>query len=128
VPTQTQQNQYRRNEAVPPDSRFADMERNPMLRKRMQEQVFDVTEGLQPLLEAKGCSMSQLALAWCVHQPGITSPIIGPRTMEQFEDNLAALTVTLTESDYTTIGALIPPGRMVSPFYEAEFGPHRYRW
>ena len=119
---------YRRNEAVPPDSRFADMDSNPMLQKRMQEQIFDVTEGLQPLIEAKGCSLSQLALAWCVYQPGITSPIIGPRTMEQLEDNLAAGDVTLTEEDTATIDALIPPGRMVSPFYEAEFGPHRYRW
>ncbi|HEV2123756.1 MAG TPA: aldo/keto reductase [Chloroflexota bacterium] len=119
---------YRRNEAVPPDSRFADMDSNPMLQKRMQEQIFDVTEGLQPLIEAKGCSLSQLALAWCVHQPGITSPIIGPRTMEQLEDNLAAGDVTLTEEDNATIDALIPPGRMVSPFYEAEFGPHQYRW
>ncbi len=119
---------YRRNEAVPPDSRFADMESNPMLRKRMQEQVFDVTEGLQPLIESKGCSMSQLALAWCVQQPGVTSPIIGPRTMDQLEDNLQALEVTLSEGDRATIDTLVPPGRMVSPFYEAEFGPHLHRW
>jgi len=119
---------YRRNEAVPPDSRFADMESNPMLRKRMQEQVFDVTEGLQSLVEAKACTMSQLALAWCVQQPGVTSPIIGPRTMDQLEDNLEALNVTLTEQDYAAIDALVPPGRMVSPFYEAEFGPHLFRW
>ena len=119
---------YRRNEAVPPDSRFADMESNPMLRKRMQEQVFDVTEGLQELIEAKGCTMSQLSLAWCVQQPGVTSPIIGPRTIEQLEDNLQALDVTLTEQDHATIDELVPPGRMVSPFYEAEFGPHLHRW
>jgi aryl-alcohol dehydrogenase-like predicted oxidoreductase len=119
---------YRRNETVPPDSRFADMESNPMLQKRMQEQVFDVTEGLQSLVEAKGCTMSQLALAWCAQRPGVTSPIIGPRTMEQLEDNLEALNVTLTDDDYVTIDTLVPPGRMVSPFYEAEFGPHLYRW
>jgi aryl-alcohol dehydrogenase-like predicted oxidoreductase len=119
---------YRRNEAVPPDSRFADMESNPMLRKRMQEQVFDVTEGLQALIESKGCTMSQLALAWCVQQPGVTSPIIGPRTMEQLEDNLQALDVTLAEQDHAAIDTLVPPGRMVSPFYEAEFGPHLHRW
>ncbi len=99
----------------------------PHLQRRWQERVFDVTEGLAPLAEAKGRSMSQLALAWCVQQPGVTSPIIGPRTMEQLEDNLGALDVALDDDDRAQIDQLIPPGRMVSPFYEADFGPHPHR-
>jgi aryl-alcohol dehydrogenase-like predicted oxidoreductase len=71
--------------------------------------------------------MSQFALAWCVQQPGVTSPIIGPRTMEQLEDNLAALEVGISDKDRAEVDALIPPGRMASPFYEANFGPHPYR-
>jgi aryl-alcohol dehydrogenase-like predicted oxidoreductase len=80
------------------------------------------------LAAAKSCTLSQLALAWCIQQPGVTSPIIGPRTMEQLEDNLGALAITLTTEDRTTIDGLVPPGRMASPFYEADFGPHQYRW
>ena len=72
--------------------------------------------------------MSQLALAWCLHQPGVTSPIIGPRTMAQLEDNLGALDVTITDADRARIDEVIPPGRMVAPFYEANFGPQMYRW
>ena len=72
--------------------------------------------------------MAQLALAWVVQQPGVTSPIIGPRTMEQLEDNLGALEVSLTDEDLETIDELVPPGRGVSAFYEADFGPHLYRW
>src|SRR3712207_7050478 len=53
----------------------------------------------------KGCTLSQLALAWCVQQPGVTSPIIGPRTMEQLEDNLAALTVTITDRKSTRLNS-----------------------
>ena len=60
-------------------------------------------------------------------QPGVTSPIIGPRTMEQLEDNIAAADVELTQEDYTAIDQIIPPGQMVSPFYEADFGPHQFR-
>lgn len=71
--------------------------------------------------------MSQLALAWCMQQPGVTSPIIGPRTMDQLADNLGALAVTIDDNDRTTIDALVPPGTMVSPFYEADFGPHTHR-
>ena len=56
-------------------------------------------------------------------QPGVTSPIIGPRTMAQLEDNLPAADIELTEEDARAIDALIPPGRMAAPFYEADFGP-----
>jgi aryl-alcohol dehydrogenase-like predicted oxidoreductase len=86
-----------------------------------------VIEGLQPLVAAKGCTMSQFALAWCVQQPGVTSPIIGPRTMEQLEDNLGALEVAIGDEDRGKIDELIPPGGMASAFYEANFGPHPYR-
>ncbi|CAN5637223.1 aldo/keto reductase [soil metagenome] len=119
---------YTRNTPPPSDSRFADVENNPRLKARMVADVFDVIEGLQPLADAKNCTLSQLALAWCVQQAGITSPIIGPRTMEQLEDNLAALPVVITDADRAAIDQLVPPGRMVSPFYEADFGPHQYRW
>lgn len=71
--------------------------------------------------------MSQLALAWCVQQPGVTSPSIGPRTMAQLEENLGTTDVSLDDADHARIDELIPPGGMVSPFYEAEFGPHPHR-
>ena len=71
--------------------------------------------------------MSQFALAWCVQQSGVTSPIIGPRTIEQLEDNLKALEVSVTDEDRAKVDELIAPGQMVSPFYEAAFGPHPYR-
>ena len=118
---------YRRGEAAPEDSRYADAENNPVQRRRKTEEAFDVIEGLQSIVDAKGCSMSQFALAWCVQQPGVTSPIIGPRTMDQLEDNLAALEVCITDEDREQVDALLPPGRMVSAFYEARFGPHTYR-
>jgi aryl-alcohol dehydrogenase-like predicted oxidoreductase len=119
---------YRRNTPPPPDSRFANIADSAHLQARMNENIFNVIEGLQPVADEKGCTLSQLALAWCMQQPGVTSPIIGPRTMEQLKDNLAALDVVITNDDKARIDALVPSGRMVSPFYEAEFGPHQYRW
>jgi aryl-alcohol dehydrogenase-like predicted oxidoreductase len=118
---------YSRNEPPPEDSRFANYQANPMQRRRMTEGIFDVVEGLQPIAAEKGVTLSQLALAWCMQQPGVTSPIIGPRTMEQFEDNLGAAEIMLTDEDRKRIDGIIAPGRMVSPFYEADFGPHPYR-
>ena len=118
---------YTRDTPPPADSRFGDLANSPHLQRRWQERLFDVTEGLAPLAQAKGCTLSQLALAWTMHQPGVTSPIIGPRTMEQLEDNLKALDLQITDEDRKTSDELVPPGTMISPFYEADVGPHPFR-
>ena len=118
---------YQRGAAPPSDSRFFEHAKTPWLHERWTDGVFDVVDGLRPLAEAKGCTPAQFALAWCIHQPGVTSPIIGPRTMEQLEDNLGALAVTVTEADRKAVDGLVGPGAVASPFFEADFGPHRYR-
>ncbi len=91
------------------------------------EKAFDVVDQLQEIADAKGCTLSQLALAWVRDQPGITSPIIGPRTMEQLEDNLGAMQVTLDEADREKIDSICPPGEHVVDFYKASWGPHPHR-
>ncbi len=118
---------YQRGEEPPPGSRFEDYENNPLLRRRMSERIYDVVEGLQPLAEERGVALSQFALAWCMQRPGVTSPIIGPRTLEQLEDNLGALEVTFTEEELKRIDRIARRGDAVAPFYEADFGPHPYR-
>jgi len=87
-----------------------------------------VVDTVRELAIEKGCTASQLALAWCAGQPGITSPIIGPRTMEQLEDNLAAVDIELTEQDRQELDAAAPPGRAIVPSYQADFGPHEHSW
>ena len=77
--------------------------------------------------EGRGVSPAHFALAWCRAQGGVTSPIIGPRTMEQLEDYLASETVTVTDDDRAAIDAIFPPGTHVSEYYRAEFGPNA-RW
>ena len=89
----------------------------------LTEAFFDRIGPFCDLAKGKGCTPSQLALAWCLHQPGVTSPIIGPRTMEHLEDQLAALSIQLTAEDHQAIDRLFPPGGMTSPFYEGDFGP-----
>jgi len=118
---------YRRDEPPPEDSRWATYNSNPMQRRRWNERIFDALEALEPLAQARGVTMSQLALAWVMQQPGITSPIIGPRTMDQLEDNLKAFDVTISDEDREVIDGVVPPGTHVSPYYEADFGPHPYR-
>ena len=122
---------YRREAPPPSDSRLTRLADGGDLtwqEFRYPESAFDVVEGLQARVEKKGCTMSQFALAWCMHQPGITSPIIGPRTMTQLEDNLGAIEVIITDEDRALVDELVPPGLMVASFYWADFGPHPYRW
>jgi aryl-alcohol dehydrogenase-like predicted oxidoreductase len=117
---------YRRGEGRTPGSRFANP--SPQQAPRYTENLFDVVEGLEPIAAEKGCTLSQLALAWVLQQPGVTSPIIGPRTMEQFDDNTGALDVQLTAADLKAIDAVAPPGKHVAPYYEGyDWGPEPYR-
>ena len=116
---------YRRDESVDPDSRYA---RHPAANSRMVGDVYRVTESLEAHVQQKGCTMAQFALAWVMHQPGITSAIIGPRTHEQLEDNLGAVDVDITAEDRQLVDEMVPPGTMVSPFYQANFGPGKFRW
>ena len=117
---------YRRGQAPPAGSRYADQSGRHD-ENRLVEGVYDVVERLDGLAQSKDCTMVQLALAWVLHQPAITSPIVGPRTLEQMDEYLGAPSVTLTDEDRRQIDELVPPGGMISPFYEADFGPHRHR-
>jgi aryl-alcohol dehydrogenase-like predicted oxidoreductase len=60
------------------------------------QRKLDVVEDLALLAEQAGMTMIELALAWAINQPGVTSAIIGPRTMEQLESQLPSTQVTLT--------------------------------
>lgn len=119
---------YTRENPSPAGARYADIANNARMAARKTDEIYDVVDELAPLAKEKGVTLAQFSLAWVVQQPGVTSPIIGPRTMEQLEDNLGALDVEITADDRAKVDSLVPPGRMVSPFYEADFGPHQYRW
>lgn len=119
---------YRRDR-MPDEGRYTDVKKLPIVHsRRLSPDVFDVIDKLDPIAKEKNCTMSQLALAWVLGRPGVTSPIVGPRTLAQLEDNLGALEVVLTDSDLAQIDEIVPPKSMITPFYEADFGPHRFKW
>ena len=64
-----------------------------------QESDFTVVEKVIELAKQKGVSPSQIALAWLLHQPGVTSPIIGASQMSHLEENVAALDIELSPED-----------------------------
>jgi aryl-alcohol dehydrogenase-like predicted oxidoreductase len=100
--------------------------------RRVTPAAFDVIEGVAALAEEKGCSPSQLALAWLAAQPGVTAPIIGPRTLDQALDNFGAAGVTITDDDRARIDAFAPPLAATLRYYDAamatDFKPNFGRW
>ena len=118
-----------RKDKMPTHGRYNDMTGKPWLESTFTKEALDAVEQLIPMAEAKSCTLSQFALAWLMNRPAVTSPIIGPRTMEQLDDNIRALDITFVQDELDEIDAVIPPGRMISPFYRDEgFGSHIYRW
>lgn len=69
-------------------------------------------EGVDRLADRIGITSSQLAIAWALQVPGVTCSIIGPRTLDQLNDNLAAENVTLSPETLKSIDALNPPGEL----------------
>ena len=65
------------------------------------------------LAQQKGVPLSQLAVAWVLANPVVTSAIIGPRTMEQYEDYLKALECKITPDDEAFVDRLVPPGEHI---------------
>ena len=60
-----------------------------------------------------GVTLLQLALAWLMAQPEITSPIVGPRDREQLAANLSALDIELDADTMAAIDTVVPPGGAV---------------
>ena len=69
---------------------------------------FAALNELKTVAAAVDASPAQTALAWLIHREGITSPIVGARTVEQLEENLAAASITLNESQVEQLTASIP--------------------
>ena len=64
---------------------------------------FDVVEAVVAIAEEKGCSPAQIALAWLLHKPGVTAPIIGATKMHHLEQAAEAVDITLSEAEIARI-------------------------
>jgi aryl-alcohol dehydrogenase-like predicted oxidoreductase len=117
---------YRRGETAPPGSRLG--QNHEGADPHFTDATFQVLDVVTALAHEQGATPSQVALAWVAQQPGVTSAIIGPRTRAHLEDCLGAMHVRLTAEDRARLDAVTPPGRAIVPYYEADFGPHRFRW
>ena len=81
---------YRPGDAPEEGTRAADPESSRFMQSLMTEEVLSAVDKIRPIAEEAGLTMPQLALAWVLRQPNVSSAIIGASRPEQVEDNAAA--------------------------------------
>jgi aryl-alcohol dehydrogenase-like predicted oxidoreductase len=94
---------YQRGHSEPESARI-----NGIRRRYFNDRGWAIHEAVEKMAAQKGKSISQVALAWLLSDPLVTSPIIGPRTLEQLQDNLGSIDFRLTpeeKSDLDRISA-----------------------
>ena len=102
-----------------PDGSRAQLWDNNMVKVRVTQRGIDVGKEVAKMAQEHGMTASQLGLLWAKDQPGITAPIVGPRTLGHIEDALAILDKKLDDADRPLFDALVHPGTAVSDFHNS---------
>jgi aryl-alcohol dehydrogenase-like predicted oxidoreductase len=93
---------FTRGAAGPNDARRVAFDFPPVNRER----AYDVIDAMALIANAHGVSVARVALAWLLQRPGVMSVIIGAKSVEQLDDNLAAVKLTLTPEQVATLDAV----------------------
>lgn len=87
-----------------------DLRRTRLFAALRDERRIDAVEKFIPLAADAGLPLTHLALAFVIAHPGVTSALIGPRTMDQLDDLLSAADVRLSDEMLDRIDEIVPPG------------------
>jgi aryl-alcohol dehydrogenase-like predicted oxidoreductase len=115
---------FSRENQKPENSRRSEFD-FPLVDKERAWRILDV---MRPIGEAHGCSPARIALAWLLHQPAVTSVIIGAKRTDQLQDNLASADVKLSPEELQQLDQVsqLPPeypGWMLSVQGASRLGP-----
>jgi aryl-alcohol dehydrogenase-like predicted oxidoreductase len=106
---------YRRGEEPPKSSRAERLPHRFDLSIPANQRKFDAAVELGELAEDAGLTLIELALAFVIRHPAVTSAIIGPRTIDHLESQITAADVTLSDDVLDRIDEIVPPGTTVNP-------------
>jgi len=84
---------------------------------RLNRPASEVAERVAAMARERGVTPAQLALLWVKDQPGVTSPIFGPRTLAHLAEGLPVLERRLDDADRPLFDALVHPGNAVADFH-----------
>jgi aryl-alcohol dehydrogenase-like predicted oxidoreductase len=107
---------YRRDDATGPMSVARQRLANRFdMSLRENQRKLDAAEQLAELADQAGLSLIEMAIAFVLRHPAVTAPIIGPRTMDHLESQLAAADIVLTDDVLDRIDEIVPPGVTLNP-------------
>jgi aryl-alcohol dehydrogenase-like predicted oxidoreductase len=109
---------YRRGEAAPEGSRLAGEWSEPPVYD--EDKLYDTIETLVAVAENRGASPAQVAIAWLLARPGVSTVIIAARTEAQLADNLAAVSLELSADELDRLEAVSRP-TLIYPFWHHAF-------
>jgi aryl-alcohol dehydrogenase-like predicted oxidoreductase len=92
------------------------------LTQPQNQRKLDVVTELAVLADKAGVTLVELAIAFVLNHPAVSSAIIGPRTIEQLETQLAAPHINLSDDTLDAIDELVPPGTDIAP-WEMSYAP-----
>ena len=107
---------YAPSAAPPADSRVARKDRR-MMETEFRDESIEMAQTIKTHAEKKGMTATQFALAWVLHNQIVSSALCGPRTIEQWDQYLAAVGKTLDADDEALIDSLVTPGHPSTPGY-----------
>ncbi|HET9096545.1 MAG TPA: aldo/keto reductase, partial [Candidatus Baltobacteraceae bacterium] len=87
-----------------------------MMEEYFTQPVLDAVQRLRPLAQECGCSISQLALAWCLRRPAVSSVIVGATKIEHVRDNAAAGDLDADPSVFTAMDRILEPVAPTEPY------------
>ena len=108
---------YTDADTFPPDSRAK--LRGSIYAERVTAPGIEVGRKFVQLANEHGIQPAQLAVLWVKDQPGITAPLIGPRTLEQLEQFLPVMDMKLDQSLRSACDSLVPPGSAAANFHNS---------
>ena len=106
---------YNRTDKPPDDSRVARV--GAWASERLTQRGIEAARRVAEVAGDLGLTSSQLALLWVKDQPGVTAPIIGPRTEAHLVDALPVLEMRLEEETAAALDEIVPPGSAVADFH-----------
>lgn len=98
---------YKKGQVIPPDSRAANDEINRWINSYLKDEVLHCVGKLDGIASDLGLKLSQLAIAWVLRQPGVSSAIVGASRVSQVEENVQASAVELTTDVLKEVDAIL---------------------
>jgi aryl-alcohol dehydrogenase-like predicted oxidoreductase len=114
---------YRRGQQGPEGSRqLTDWNEPPV---HDEDKLYDIVDALVEIGEGHGVSAAQVAIAWLLGRPGVTSVIVGARTEDQLADNLAAAELTLSDAERARLDEVSAPPLLYPYWHQAKTAADR---